>query len=122
MRAASSSSVASPAGRSLSAARSAACSPRRCSRLQAQGWIVEVYGRSPHELESSSGGLVLQPEVLEAFRQAGIEHDVSIGVTAHERIFLAHDGAIAHRSPVGQTQTSWSSLYSALRRRLSRDR
>lgn len=120
MRAASSSSVGQP-GRAIVIGGSLG-GLFAATLLQAQGWIVEVYGRSPHELESSSGGLVLQPEALEAFRQAGIEHDVSIGVTAHERIFLAHDGAIAHRSPVGQTQTSWSSLYSALRRRLSRDR
>lgn len=90
--------------------------------LDAAGWSVDVYERSPHELESRGGGLVLQPEALDAFRRAGVEHDASIGVTAHERIFLARDGAIAHRVAARQTQTSWSSLYGALRRRLAPDR
>ena len=34
------------------------------------GWSVDIYERSPHALNSRGGGLVIQPEVLEAFRQA----------------------------------------------------
>ena len=37
--------------------------------LRSIGWTVDIYERSPHMLNSRGGGLVIQPEVLEAFWQ-----------------------------------------------------
>jgi 2-polyprenyl-6-methoxyphenol hydroxylase-like FAD-dependent oxidoreductase len=35
--------------------------------LRSIRWDVDIYERSPHDLDSRGGGIVLQPEVLEAF-------------------------------------------------------
>ena len=86
--------------------------------LRATGWTVDIYERSPHDLDSRGGGIVLQPEVLEAFRQAGIRYDASIGVEARERIFLDQGGGITHHIPMRQVLTSWTSLYVAMRRHI----
>ena len=45
--------------------------------LRSIGWDVDIYERSPHDLDSRGGGIVLQPEVLEAFRRAGVQYDTS---------------------------------------------
>jgi 2-polyprenyl-6-methoxyphenol hydroxylase-like FAD-dependent oxidoreductase len=85
--------------------------------LAQDGWIVDVYERSPRDLDSRGGGLVLQPQVLQVFQRAGVRYDASIGVEAKERVFLAPDGSVAHRIPMRQMLTSWTSIYAALRRR-----
>ena len=84
--------------------------------LRSIGWIVDIFERSPRDLDSRGGGIVLQPQVLQAFRQAGIRYDASIGVEARERVFLNKEGGIADRIPMRQMLTSWTSLYAAMRR------
>jgi hypothetical protein len=81
--------------------------------LRSIGWDVDIYERSPHDLDSRGGGIVLQAEVLEAFRRAGVHYDTSIGVEATERVFLDRSGGLARRLPMRQTLTSWTSLYGA---------
>jgi hypothetical protein len=65
---------------------------------------------------SRGGGIVLQPEVLEALRRAGVQYDSSIGVEAKERVFLDRSGGLARRLPMRQMLTSCTSLYGAMRR------
>lgn len=84
--------------------------------LRSIGWTVDIFERSPRDLDSRGGGIVLQPQVLQAFRQAGIRYDTSIGVEAKERVFLDREGGIANRIPMRQMLTSWTSLYAAMRR------
>ena len=84
--------------------------------LRSIGWDVEIYERSPQDLDSRGGGIVLQPEVLEAFRHAGVQYDTSIGVESKERVFLDRSGGLARRLPMRQMLTSWTSLYGAMRR------
>jgi 2-polyprenyl-6-methoxyphenol hydroxylase-like FAD-dependent oxidoreductase len=84
--------------------------------LRAAGWHVEIFERSAHEMDSRGGGIVLQPEVLEAFRLAGIRYDGTIGVEAKERVFLDRSGGIADRIPMRQILTSWTLVYTELRR------
>ena len=84
--------------------------------LRSIGWTVNIYERSSHDLDSRGGGIVLQPQVLAAFQQAGIRYDASIGVVAKERVFLDGEGGIADRIPMRQMLTSWTSLYAAMRR------
>jgi len=78
--------------------------------LRSIGWDVDIYERSPHDLDSRGGGIVLQPEVLEAFRRAGVHYDTSIGVEAKKRVFLDRSGGLARRLPMRQMLTSWTSL------------
>lgn len=83
--------------------------------LRSIGWTVDIYERSAQTLDSRGGGIVLQPDVVEAFQRAGISQD-SLGVVAHERYYLNRDGSIAQRMQMRQTLTSWNQLYGAMRR------
>jgi len=55
--------------------------------MLAIGWQVDIYERSAHDLDSRGGGVVLQPDVVEAFQRAGIDTQ-ALGVVAHERYYL----------------------------------
>jgi len=52
-----------------SADHSAACLPEFCCARLAG---INIYERSDHDLDSRGGGIVLQPDVVEAFQRAGI--------------------------------------------------
>ena len=82
--------------------------------LRSIGWQVDIYERSPRTLSGRGGGVVLQPDVVEAFRMAGIPHQ-NLGVVATERYYLQRNGTI-QRMPMRQTLTSWNSIYNSLRR------
>ena len=83
--------------------------------LRAIGWTVDVYERSVSELDSRGGGLVMQPDLLEAFRFAGIPHAPQLGVPSRDRQFLDASGAVLFRQHMPQAQTAWSVLYNTLR-------
>jgi 2-polyprenyl-6-methoxyphenol hydroxylase-like FAD-dependent oxidoreductase len=56
--------------------------------LRAVGWDVKIFERSPNELDSRGGGIVLQPDVLEAFRFSGVQLPAYPGVDSGDRIYL----------------------------------
>lgn len=89
--------------------------------LRSIGWQVDIYERSPHSLDSRGGGIVLQPDVVEAFQRTGIADEGPLGVVAHERYYLNRDGSIAHLMPMRQTLTSWNLLYGLMRRHFPAD-
>ncbi|MEM1256229.1 MAG: FAD binding domain-containing protein [Cyanobacteria bacterium P01_H01_bin.21] len=89
--------------------------------LRSIGWQVDIYERSPHDLSSRGGGIVLQPEIVAAFHRAQIPYDLPLGVTAHERLYLNPDGSIAQRMGGSQVQTSWNLVYGTLRRHFPND-
>jgi 2-polyprenyl-6-methoxyphenol hydroxylase-like FAD-dependent oxidoreductase len=82
--------------------------------LRSIGWQVDIYERSPRTLDSRGGGVVLQPDVVEAFQRAGIPND-TLGVVANERYYLQRDDRI-QVMPMRQTLTSWNLLYGSMRR------
>jgi len=82
--------------------------------LRSIGWDVDIYERSPNSLASRGGGIVLQPEILQAFNRAEVAYELPFGVTAYRRFFLESDGGIAEQMLTRQTQTSWNLIYSAL--------
>jgi len=88
--------------------------------LRSIGWSVHIYERSDHDLDSRGGGIVLQPDVIEAFQRAGIS-DQALGVVAHERYYLNPDGSIAQPMPMRQMLTSWNLLYGSMRRHFPSD-
>lgn len=89
--------------------------------LRSIGWQVDIYERSPHTLDSRGGGVVLQPDVVEAFQRAGIAYEDPLGVVAHERYYLKRNGSIAQAMPMRQTLTSWNLLYGSMRRHFPAD-
>ncbi|MEO1799087.1 MAG: FAD binding domain-containing protein [Cyanobacteria bacterium J06629_2] len=82
--------------------------------LRSIGWDVDIYERSPSSLASRGGGIVLQPEILQAFNRAEVAYELPFGVKAYRRFFLESDGSIAEQMLTRQTQTSWNLIYSAL--------
>ncbi|WP_248732768.1 FAD binding domain-containing protein [Pseudomonas sp. MWU13-2517] len=84
--------------------------------LRTAGWDVDVYERSAQDLDSRGGGIVLQPEVVEALRQSGCELSLSeLGVRSEYRTVFRPDGSIRSHSHMPQVQTSWSLIYTTLR-------
>ncbi|NPT40239.1 hypothetical protein GNZ12_02660 [Paraburkholderia sp. 1N] len=86
--------------------------------LRAVGWDVKLFEQSPNELDSRGGGIVLQPDVLEAFRFGGVKLPAYPGVDSGDRIYLDQNDRIIDQFYMPQTQTSWSLIYSAMRRAL----
>jgi 2-polyprenyl-6-methoxyphenol hydroxylase-like FAD-dependent oxidoreductase len=86
--------------------------------LRAVGWDVKLFEQSPNELDSRGGGIVLQPDVLEAFRFGGVKLPAYPGVDSGDRIYLDQNDRIIDQVYMPQTQTSWSLVYSAMRRAL----
>lgn len=84
--------------------------------LRHAGWAVDIYERSPHNLDSRGGGIVLQPEVIEVFRQTGVDlQTLELGVQSRSRTVFRPDGSIQSKHIAPQTQTSWSLIYSTMR-------
>ena len=79
--------------------------------LRSIGWNVDIYERSPAALDSRGGGVVLQPEVLTAFKFSGIEPDQAVGVRSHNRTVLNRRGDTRSKQYAPQTQTSWNTIY-----------
>jgi 2-polyprenyl-6-methoxyphenol hydroxylase-like FAD-dependent oxidoreductase len=80
------------------------------------GWHVDIFERSPHDLDSRGGGIVLQPEVVEVFRRVGVDlRKVDLGVRSAYRTVLRTDGSIQSKHYAPQTQTSWSLIYTTLK-------
>ena len=82
--------------------------------LRAIGWHVDIFERSPAAMDSRGGGIVLQADVLQHFRYAGIQHTHALGVRSHDRLYLDRAGSVLHKEPMPQTQTSWNTVYNAL--------
>ncbi|MGQ0446623.1 MAG: FAD binding domain-containing protein [Beijerinckiaceae bacterium] len=84
--------------------------------LRRIGWDVAIFERSPHDLDSRGGGIVLQPEVVEVFRRAGVDlRAVELGVQSAYRAVFRPDGSIQSKHFAPQTLTSWSLIYTTLK-------
>jgi 2-polyprenyl-6-methoxyphenol hydroxylase-like FAD-dependent oxidoreductase len=86
------------------------------SLLRRIGWDADIFERSPHELDSRGGGIVLQPEVVQVFRRVGVDlRKVDLGVRSAYRTVFRPDGSIQSKHFAPQTQTSWSLIYTTLK-------
>jgi 2-polyprenyl-6-methoxyphenol hydroxylase-like FAD-dependent oxidoreductase len=83
--------------------------------LKCIGWHVDIYERSPADLDSRGGGMVLQPDVVDVFKKVGAEIKGSLGVTSKDRVVFAPNGDVLQRDKTPQTQTSWSLIYLSMR-------
>ena len=84
--------------------------------LRRSGWDVDIFERSPRDLDSRGGGIVLQPEVVEVLRRAGVDlRVIELGVRSAYRTVFRPDGSIESKHFAPQTQTSWSLIYTTLK-------
>jgi 2-polyprenyl-6-methoxyphenol hydroxylase-like FAD-dependent oxidoreductase len=86
--------------------------------LRQAGWDVDLFELSPNELDSRGGGIVLQPDVLAAFRFAGVALPARLGVESGDRIYLDRDDNLIEQFYMPQTQTSWNLLYTTMKQAL----
>ncbi|MGF6767541.1 2-polyprenyl-6-methoxyphenol hydroxylase-like FAD-dependent oxidoreductase [Paraburkholderia sp. GAS199] len=86
--------------------------------LRAAGWDVDVFETSHNQLESRGGGVVLQPDVLDALHFAGVRLPDPPGVPSGERIYLDRDDNRIEELYMPQMQTSWTLLYRAMKNAL----
>ena len=89
--------------------------------LQSIGWDIDIYERSPHELDSRGGGIVLQPNVMETFKRADIPYQEPLGVVAKERYYLDKKGNVVQRMAMRQTLTSWGMLFNSMHRHFPKE-
>ncbi|BCF95313.1 FAD binding domain-containing protein [Paraburkholderia largidicola] len=85
------------------------------STLRAAGWDVDVFETSPGQLDSRGGGVVLQPDVLDALQFAGVKLPNPPGVPSGERIYLDRGDNRVEQLNMPQMQTSWGLLYRAMK-------
>lgn len=84
--------------------------------LQQIGWEVDIFERSPADLDSRGGGIVLQPEVVEVLRRIGARETLrSPGVQSAHRVVFLPNGVIENKHLAPQMQTSWSLIYTTLK-------
>src|SRR5271154_6175733 len=84
--------------------------------LRDAGCAVEIFERSPREMQERGAGLVVQDQVLGFVNDhCGITAD-ELGVRSRVRQLLDRDGSIIWTEPGSQLMTSWDSLYRHLKR------
>ena len=78
--------------------------------LRQIGWDVDIFERSPRDLDSRGG------DVVEVFRRARVDiRAVELGVRSAYRTVFRPDGSIQSKHFAPQTQTSWSLIYTTLK-------
>lgn len=82
--------------------------------LRRDGWVVDVFERSPVELAGRGAGITVHPELIAALARAGA-NTAGLGVEVQTRIVLDREGNIVHRHPTPETLTSWDRLQRTLR-------
>jgi 2,6-dihydroxypyridine 3-monooxygenase len=84
--------------------------------LRAAGCAVEIFEKSPREMQERGAGLVVQDEVLDfVMRHCGAVPD-KLGVRSRARQLLARDASVIWTETSPQLMTSWDSLYRHLKR------
>jgi 2-polyprenyl-6-methoxyphenol hydroxylase-like FAD-dependent oxidoreductase len=82
--------------------------------LRQIGWSVDVYERSPVELEGRGAGITTHPELMEALAASGAgTHD--LGIEVPKRFAIDRQGRITGERPLRQILTSWDRLQRLLR-------
>ena len=82
--------------------------------LRQIGWAVDVYERSPVELEGRGAGITTHPELLEALEASGAgTHE--LGIEVAKRFAIDRQGRITVERPLRQILTSWDRLQRLLR-------
>lgn len=80
------------------------------------GHDVDVYEQTAEgEMKGRGGGIILHPEMLEYFEQAGIAPRESVAMTLNGLQYLDHDGSVVDQREYRIYGGSWDTLYRAVR-------
>src|SRR5690348_2159443 len=83
--------------------------------LREVGCAVEIFEKSPREMQERGAGLVVQEEVLDFVSEHCRAAADDFGVRSRVRQLLARDGSVIWSEPGLQLMTSWDSLYRLLK-------
>lgn len=84
--------------------------------IRRTGWKAVIFERSPHDLDSRGGGIVLQPDVVRVFKHLDMYFSQNeLGVPSRYRRTFRPDGKVKSEQMAPQMQTSWSLIYSAMK-------
>ena len=84
--------------------------------LRDAGCAVEIFEKSPREMQERGAGLVVQDEVLNFVIDYCHAVAGELGVRSRARQLLARDGTVIWNEASLQLMTSWDSLYRQLKR------
>ena len=82
--------------------------------LRQIGWEVDVYERSPVELEGRGAGITTHPELMDALEASGAGTK-DLGLEVPKRFAIDRQGRITGERPLRQILTSWDRLQRLLR-------
>ncbi|MBY6683417.1 FAD-dependent monooxygenase [Rhodococcus sp. BP-316] len=82
--------------------------------LRDLGFEVDVFERTPSDLDGRGGGIVLQPDTLRWFRERSTQRPEDVSTTTRWVQYLGSDDEIVHRDERAWSHTSWGTFYRAL--------
>lgn len=88
------------------------------NRFHRMGWEVDVYERTPGELEGRGAGITVLPGLIEGMHAAGVamrELGETLGIDLPARAALDRNGKVIASTRFSQVMTSWSKLYELLK-------
>lgn len=89
--------------------------------LRDLGFDVDVYERTPDELDGRGGGIVLQPETFRWFKERSNFRPDQLSTVSSFLRCLGPDNEVAYEEPNEWRFTSWGTLYRALLADFGRD-
>lgn len=90
--------------------------------LRQLGFTVDVYERTPTELDNRGGGIVLQPITGRWFEENSQLQITDLCVTTERLRYLGSDNEVLHDEEVINRYSSWGTLYRALLSDFGRER
>ena len=82
--------------------------------LRKLGFDVDVYERTPTDLDGRGGGIVLQPDTLRWFVECSGQHPENVSTATHFVQYLSSENEVVYREAAPWRYTSWGTFYRAL--------
>lgn len=82
--------------------------------LRKLGFSVEVFERTPKQLDQRGGGIVLQPITVKWFDEHSTRKINELSTTSSRLRYLGPGNAVVHEEPADWRYTSWGTVYRAL--------
>lgn len=82
--------------------------------LKDLGFEVDVFERTPSDLDGRGGGIVLQPDTLRWFRERSAQRPEDVSTTTDWVQYIGKDNDVLDRDERSWSHTSWGTFYRAL--------
>ncbi|MGB3354728.1 MAG: FAD-dependent monooxygenase [Mycobacterium sp.] len=82
--------------------------------LRRLGFDVEVFERTPTDLDGRGGGIVLHPETLRWFVECSDQHPETVSTSTHFMQYLGEGNTVLYRESAPWSFTSWGTFHRAL--------